>query len=438
MARIRKIEAIELLDSRGFPTVGVTVTTDAGVHGQAIVPSGASTGENEALELRDGDEARYIGKGVLRAVQHVNGPLAQLLVGETIYDQSRLDALMIESDGTPNKSRYGANALLAISMAIARAAAASVQMPLYRYLGGCHTPLLPCPMINIINGGAHADNRLDFQEFMIRPISAPSFHEALRMGCEIFHALKKLLKQKKEVTAVGDEGGFAPGFSSNEEALDSLLEAIELAGYEPGRQVSIAIDAAASEFYEAADQLYVEKKKRALGESYVTRSSTEMSHYLAELANRYPIDSLEDGLSERDWSGWKELTELLGKQLQLVGDDLFVTHPHFLMRGIKEKVANAILIKLNQIGTVTETLDTIRMAQAAGYRCIISHRSGETEDTFIADLAVACSAGQIKTGSVSRTDRVAKYNRLLQIEQELGREAGFCDSNRFSSSWRSR
>jgi enolase len=432
MSYIKSVHALEILDSRGFPTVHVTVTTDDGVIGSACVPSGASTGEHEALELRDGNKDRYFGKGVQQAVAHINGPIAQILVGKPVCDQIGLDRELIESDGTANKSTFGANAILGASMAVARAGAQSVRLPLYRYLGGCNTHILPCPMMNIINGGAHADNLLDFQEFMIRPIGAASFHEGLRWGAEIFHTLKKILKAQGHVTAVGDEGGFAPNLASNEAALDVIVQAIEQAGYKPGCQVTLALDCAASEFYDASSGMYTEKKRHARGQEYATRSSEQQVAYLAELCHKYPIDSIEDGLSENDWKGWHLLTEKLGHSIQLVGDDIFVTNVEFLQRGIAEKCANSILIKLNQIGTVTETLNAIHMAHSNGYTTVISHRSGETEDTFIADLAVASSSGQIKTGSLSRTDRVAKYNRLLVIESELGQQARYLDSNRAS------
>lgn len=419
MSYIRTVKAIEILDSRGFPTVQVTLTADEGIVATASVPSGASTGENEALELRDGEEGRYGGKGVQQAVAHVNGPIAQILIGEHLFDQRRLDLQMIAADGTANKGRFGANAILGASMALARAAALSAHMPLYRYLGGCSPHILPCPMMNIINGGAHADNALDFQEFMIRPVGAPTFKEALRWGAEIFQALKKLLKSEGHVTAVGDEGGFAPNLSSNEVALEMILRAIEKAGYTPGTQVTLALDCAASEFHDKITGRYREKKRCLAGQEFKERSSEEQVSYLETLVSKYPIDSIEDGLGEHDWQGWRLLTQRLGGQIQLVGDDLFVTNQKFLRRGFAEACANAILIKLNQIGTVTETLDVIFEAQRHSYKTIVSHRSGETEDTFIADLAVAASTGQIKTGSLSRTDRIAKYNRLLAIEAEL-------------------
>lgn len=430
MSYIRTVKATEILDSRGNPTIMVIVTTDRDLTAIASVPSGASTGQHEAVELRDGDASRYFGKGVQKAVAHVNGPLAQLLIGEHIFDQSRLDMMMISADGTENKSHLGANAILGISMAVARAAALTAKMPLYRYLGGCHACLLPCPMMNIINGGAHADNLLDFQEFMIRPVGAPTFHEAVRWGSEIFHTLKKILKAEGLVTAVGDEGGFAPNVESNEAALELILRAIEKAGYKPGIDVTLALDCAASEFYDKITKKYVEKKKMMQRKKdYQERSYYEQVEYLQELCEKYPIDSIEDGLAEDDWAGWEELSRKLNNKIQLVGDDLFVTNPKFLMKGIEKGIANAILIKPNQIGTITETLETIRLAQTHGYGTIISHRSGETEDTFIADLAVATNAGQIKTGSLSRTDRVAKYNRLLNIEEGLGESASYNNSS---------
>ncbi len=410
MAYVRHVEALEILDSRGNPTVKVSITTDQGLVACASVPSGASTGEHEAIELRDGDTSRYLGKGVERAVNHVNGPIAQILVGEHVYDQARLDALLIEADGTENKGRLGANAILGASLALARAGALTAKLPLYRYLGGTNAHVLPCPMMNIINGGAHADNSLDFQEFMIRPIGASSFKEALRWGAEIFHHLKKLLHTEGLATSVGDEGGFAPNVKSHEEALDLILTAIEKAGLKPGSQVTLALDCACSELYDRATGLY-----------FKDQTSEQLVDYLAGLCSKYPIDSIEDGCDQNDWKGWKLLTEKLGSKIQIVGDDVFVTNPKFLKRGIEQHVANAILIKLNQIGTLTETLETIRIAQNSHYGTVISHRSGETEDCFIADLAVAVNSGQIKTGSLSRMDRVSKYNRLLAIEAGLGK-----------------
>src|SRR6185437_5159085 len=420
MDAIATLAARQILDSRGNPTVECDLTLASGARGRAAVPSGASTGEHEAVELRDGDASRFLGKGVTRAVTNVNQVLAPALVGHDVSDQSLLDRRLIELDGTPNKSRLGANAILAVSMAAARARAAAQGLPLYRSLGGSEAVTLPVPMMNILNGGAHADNNVDFQEFMVMPVGAPSFSEALRWGVETFHALKAVLKKRGYVTAVGDEGGFAPSVKSNEEAMEVVLEAVAKAGYQPGAQIAIALDPAASEFYDANAQRYVFKKsdKRAL-------TSAQMAEFWANWARQYPIVSIEDGMAEDDWTGWKTLTDLAGSRLQLVGDDLFVTNPARLQRGIEAGVANAILIKLNQIGTVTETLEAIRLGRSHGYASIISHRSGETEDTFIADFAVATNAGQIKTGSASRTDRVAKYNQLLRIEAELGAAARF-------------
>lgn len=430
MSYIRSIKAIEILDSRGNPTLKVILTTDLGITAEASVPSGASTGEHEAHELRDSDDARYFNKGVKAAVSHVNRQISDLLIGEHIFDQKRLDMMLIAADGTENKSRFGANAILGASMAIARAAALTAKMPLYRYLGGCHTYILPCPMINIINGGAHADNSLDFQEFMIRPKGAPSFREAVRYGAEIFHTLKDILKKAHHVTAVGDEGGFAPNLKSNEEAIEIILMAIEKAGYKAGKDVSIALDCAASEFFDKSLSLYIEKKKKQKGEAYAEKTTEEQVDYLKELVSKYPIDSIEDGLAENDWVGWKLLTEKLQGKAQIVGDDLFVTNPKYLQKGIMLKAADAILVKPNQIGTLTETLEAVRLAQTNGFAAVISHRSGETEDTMIADIAVAVNSGQIKTGSLSRTDRVAKYNRLLSIESGLEGIAVYKDSNK--------
>lgn len=429
MTYIRSVKALEILDSRGNPTLEVTVTTDDGLLARASVPSGASTGEQEALELRDQNQQRYFGKGVELARSHVNGPIAQLLIGEHVLDQTHLDHLLIEADGTENKSRFGANAILGVSLALARVGAMTSRLPLYRYIGGCLTTILPCPMMNIINGGAHADNSLDFQEFMIRPTGASSFREAIRWGAEIFHTLKGILKSEGQVTAVGDEGGFAPNLGSTEEALEMILLAIKKAGYTAGTQVSLALDCAASEFYDKAEKRYIEKKKKKRKERFVERTSEEQVDYLEKLCSQYPIDSIEDGLDENDWTGWRILTERLGKKVQIVGDDIFVTNPRLLQQGIDKQIANSILVKLNQIGTLTETLETIRLAHTHGYTTVISHRSGETEDSFIADLAVATNAGQIKTGSLSRTDRVAKYNRLLSIEDGLGDVALYQDSN---------
>lgn len=418
MSVIEHIDALEILDSRGNPTIQVTVTTSAGAEGTAAVPSGASTGENEAMELRDKDKNRYFGKGVTKAVANVMGPLSALLLGKDIFDQIRIDQSMIEADGTPNKSKFGANSILGISLAAARAAATELHMPLFRYIGGLHAHVLPCPMMNIINGGVHADNMLDFQEFMIRPIGAPSFSEAVRWGAEIFHTLKNLLQEGGYSTSVGDEGGFAPNLDSNEAALDFILKAIEKAGFKTDK-VTIALDCAASEFYDKSEGRYVEMKKKKKGDKYLARTPEEQVDYLASLCDKYPIDSIEDGLGQNNWEGWKVLTEKLGKKIQLVGDDLFVTNTKFLKKGIESKIANAILIKVNQIGTLTETLDAIELAKQNGYATIISHRSGETADSTIADIAVATNSGQIKTGSLSRSDRISKYNRLLDIEDKL-------------------
>jgi len=417
-ATIVDIQAREILDSRGNPTVEADVILESGVVGRAAVPSGASTGEHEAVELRDNDGARYGGKGVLMAVQNIEETIAPGLAGADATDQMGIDAALIEMDGTPNKSNLGANAILAVSMAVARAAADELGMPLWRYLGGPLTRVMPVPMMNILNGGAHSTNTVDFQEYMIVPVGAESFSEALRMGAEVFHALKKVLVKRKLSTGVGDEGGFAPDLKSDEEALKVVMEAIEAAGFAPGKDIAIALDPAASELYK--DGKYTFKKSGA-----GTRDSGGMVELYTKWIDTYPIVSIEDGLSEDDWDGWKLLTESIGDRCQLVGDDLFVTNTDRLARGIEEGIANSILIKLNQIGTLTETLECVRMAHFNGYRTIMSHRSGETEDTFIADLAVGTSAGQIKTGSASRTDRVAKYNQLLRIEQQLGGAAEF-------------
>ena len=435
--KITRVHARQVIDSRGNPTVEADVYVAAGTRGRAAVPSGASTGEHEALELRDADKSRYLGKGVLKAVGNVNTEIAKSVVGMDAGDQRALDKRMIELDGSPTKARLGANAILAVSMAAARAAAAAQNLPLYKYLARYSTnssaTLLPVPMMNILNGGAHADSSVDFQEFMVMPVGAPNFSEALRWGVEIFHALKSALKKHGYSTAVGDEGGFAPSCKSNEEAIQIVLEAITAAGYKPGEQVGIALDPAASEFYDKASGKYVFKKS-----DKSTHSSEDMVEYWARWVEKYPIVSLEDGMGEEDWPGWKKLTEKLGaksssKRIQLVGDDIFVTNTEIFARGINQSIANAILIKLNQIGTVTETIDAIELARKAGYNSIISHRSGETEDTFIADLAVATAAGQIKTGSASRTDRIAKYNQLLRIEEELGAAARFPGRSIFSA-----
>jgi enolase len=422
--RITHVRARQILDSRGNPTVEADVHLSGGALGRAAVPSGASTGEHEAIELRDGDKSRYLGKGVLRAVHNVNAEIGPAVAGINAADQTALDRRLIELDGTPNKGRLGANAILAVSMAAARAAAAQGEKPLYRHLAQFSSlqaaVTLPVPMMNILNGGAHADNSVDVQEFMVMPVGAPSFSEALRAGVEVFHALKAVLKKRGQSTGVGDEGGFAPNLRSNEEAIQSVLEAITAAGYKPGEQVAIALDPAASEFYDKSSGKYVFKKS-----DKSARTPAEMAEFWAGWARQYPIVSIEDGMGEEDWDGWKLLTRKIGAQTQLVGDDIFVTNTKIFARGIEQKIGNAILIKLNQIGTVTETIEAIEMARRAGYASIVSHRSGETEDTFIADLAVASSCGQIKTGSASRTDRIAKYNQLLRIEEELGAAARF-------------
>jgi len=422
--RITHVRARQILDSRGNPTVEAEVFLAGGHMGRAAVPSGASTGEHEALELRDGDKTRYLGKGVLKAVNNANAEIGPAVAGMNAADQIALDRRMIQLDGTPTKSRLGANAILAVSMAAARAAAAQLDLPLYKYLAryssDSSASTLPVPMMNILNGGAHADNSVDFQEFMVMPVGAPSFSEALRAGVEVFHTLKGVLKKRGQSTSVGDEGGFAPNLRSNDEALQAVLEAIQGAGYKPGEQVAVALDPASSEFYDKESKKYVFKKS-----DKSVHSSEEMTVFWKNWARQYPIVSLEDGMGEEDWEGWKLLTRELGAGTQLVGDDIFVTNTKIFARGIEQKIGNAILIKLNQIGSVTETIEAIEMARKAGYASIISHRSGETEDTFIADLAVATGAGQIKTGSASRTDRIAKYNQLLRIEQELGAGARF-------------
>ncbi len=424
MSLIEQVWAREILDSRGNPTLEAEVILESGEQGRAAVPSGASTGENEAVELRDGDEARYAGKGVLQAVENVNEKISRELEGLDALDQSLIDDTLLELDGTDNKSNLGANALLAVSMATARAAASFQELPLYRYLGGVNAKTLPTPMMNIINGGAHADNNVDFQEFMIMPVGAASFSEALRAGAEIFHHLKSVLKKRGLATSVGDEGGFAPNLKSNEEAIETILEAIEKAGYTAGDDVMIALDPAASEFFDGANYVFKKSDKRKL-------SSDEMVAYWADWCEKYPIISIEDGLAENDWDGWRKITEQLGRKIQLVGDDLFVTNVKFLQRGIDEGAANSILIKVNQIGTLTETLDAIELAKTNNMTAVISHRSGETEDSFIADLAVATNAGQIKTGSLSRSDRIAKYNQLLRIEEDLGDAARYLGRKSF-------
>jgi len=419
MSQIVSVHAREILDSRGNPTIEVEVVTASGASGRAAVPSGASTGENEALELRDGDKARYLGKGVLKAVHNVNNVIAEEVMGMDVTDQIGLDQKMIDLDGTPTKSNLGANAILGVSLASAKAAAAYHGLPLYRYIGGTNARVLPVPMMNIINGGAHSDAPIAFQEFMIRPKGATSFAEGLRMGAEVFHSLKKVLKERGLSTAVGDEGGFAPALKGTEDALESIIKAISAAGYKPGSDVTIALDCAASEFF--ADGVYNYAKFE--GEKGKILTPAQQVDYLAELVSKYPIDSIEDGMSEHDWDGWKLLTDKLGSKIQIVGDDLFVTNVEYLEKGISLGCANSILIKLNQIGTLTETLNCIEMAHRAGYTTVTSHRSGETEDSTIADVAVATNSGQIKTGSLSRTDRIAKYNQLLRIEEELGANA---------------
>ncbi len=422
MYTITDIVAREILDSRGNPTVEVDVHLSSGVVGRAAVPSGASTGEHEAVELRDGDEARYMGKGVLKAVENVNSGIAPELIGFDVRDQVIIDERLCDLDGTPNKEKLGANAILGVSLACARAAAEALDLPLFRYLGGTGAALLPVPLMNILNGGAHADNNVDIQEFMIAPAGVPSFQEALRAGSEVYHALKKILKEKGHRTSVGDEGGFAPDLSSNEEALDLIVAAIERAGYAPGRDVLVALDPAASGFYRG-DHYYLE------AEAEPRKSAEELVEYWKGLVERYPIFSIEDGLDENDWDGWKHMTEVLGDRIQIVGDDLFVTNTERIRSGIAMGVANSVLIKVNQIGTLTETLQAVEMAHKAGYTTVISHRSGETEDTTIADFAVACNAGQIKTGAPCRTERVAKYNQLLRIEEALGAAARYAGPN---------
>jgi enolase len=422
--KIIAVHGREIIDSRGNPTVEADVRLEGGILGRGAVPSGASTGEHEAIELRDGDKSHYLGKGVSKAVGHINAEITKAVVGMDASDQRALDKRMIDADGTPNKSNFGANAILAVSMAAARAAASAAGKPLYKYLSkyssDASANLLPVPMMNILNGGAHADNSVDVQEFMVMPLGAPSFHEALRWGVEVFHNLKAVLKKNGYSTAVGDEGGFAPNLKSNEEALDRVMEAITAAGYKPGEQIFIALDPAASEFYDPAKKKYVFKKS-----DKSERTSEEMAAFWQNWVRQYPIVSIEDGLAENDWDGWKIVTKALGGKIQLVGDDVFVTNPKIFARGISEGIANAILIKLNQIGSVTETIEAVEMARKAKYAAIVSHRSGETEDPFIADFAVAMGTGQIKTGSASRTDRIAKYNQLLRIEEELGSAARF-------------
>lgn len=427
MPYITDVYAREILDSRGNPTVEVEVYTESGAFGRGLVPSGASTGEHEAVELRDGDKGRYSGKGVEKAVENVNTTIADALLGWDILDQQGIDQMMIQLDGTPNKGKLGANAILGVSIAVARAAADFLGVPLYQYLGGFNTKVLPTPMMNIVNGGSHSDAPIAFQEFMILPVGAPSFKEALRWGAEVFHALKSILHDRGLVTAVGDEGGFAPSFEGTEDGVKTILEAIKKAGLKPGEDVYLGFDVAASEFYDNGVYDY----SKFEGDKGSKRSAEEQVDYLEELVNKYPIISIEDGMDENDWEGWKLLTDRLGDKVQLVGDDLFVTNTEILERGIKNGIGNSILIKINQIGTLTETFDAIEMAKKAGYTAVVSHRSGETEDSTIADIAVATNAGQIKTGSLSRTDRIAKYNQLLRIEDSLGEIAKYDGLNSF-------
>nr|4EWJ_A Chain A, Enolase 2 [Streptococcus suis]4EWJ_B Chain B, Enolase 2 [Streptococcus suis] len=430
MSIITDVYAREVLDSRGNPTLEVEVYTESGAFGRGMVPSGASTGEHEAVELRDGDKSRYLGLGTQKAVDNVNNVIADAIIGFDVRDQQAIDRAMIALDGTPNKGKLGANAILGVSIAVARAAADYLEVPLYTYLGGFNTKVLPTPMMNIINGGSHSDAPIAFQEFMILPVGAPSFKEGLRWGAEVFHALKKILKARGLVTAVGDEGGFAPKFEGTEDGVETIIEAIEAAGYEAGENgIMIGFDCASSEFYDKERKVYDYTKFE--GEGAAVRTSAEQIDYLEELVNKYPIITIEDGMDENDWDGWKALTERLGKRVQLVGDDFFVTNTDYLARGIKEGAANSILIKVNQIGTLTETFEAIEMAKEAGYTAVVSHRSGETEDSTIADIAVATNAGQIKTGSLSRTDRIAKYNQLLRIEDQLGEVAVYKGLNSF-------
>ena len=424
MSIITDVYAREVLDSRGNPTLEVEVYTESGAFGRGMVPSGASTGEHEAVELRDGDKSRYLGLGTQKAVDNVNNIIAEAIIGYDVRDQQAIDRAMIALDGTPNKGKLGANAILGVSIAVARAAADYLEVPLYTYLGGFNTKVLPTPMMNIINGGSHSDAPIAFQEFMIMPVGAPTFKEGLRWGAEVFHALKKILKERGLVTAVGDEGGFAPKFEGTEDGVETILKAIEAAGYEAGENgIMIGFDCASSEFYDKERKVYDYTKFE--GEGAAVRTSAEQIDYLEELVNKYPIITIEDGMDENDWDGWKALTERLGKKVQLVGDDFFVTNTDYLARGIQEGAANSILIKVNQIGTLTETFEAIEMAKEAGYTAVVSHRSGETEDSTIADIAVATNAGQIKTGSLSRTDRIAKYNQLLRIEDQLGEVAEY-------------
>ena len=430
MSIITDVYAREVLDSRGNPTLEVEVYTESGAFGRGMVPSGASTGEHEAVELRDGDKSRYLGLGTQKAVDNVNNVIADAIIGFDVRDQQAIDRAMIALDGTPNKGKLGANAILGVSIAVARAAADYLEVPLYTYLGGFNTKVLPTPMMNIINGGSHSDAPIAFQEFMIVPVGAPSFKEGLRWGAEVFHALKKILKARGLVTAVGDEGGFAPKFEGTEDGVETIIEAIEAAGYEAGENgIMIGFDCASSEFFDKERKVYDYTKFE--GEGAAVRTAAEQIDYLEELVNKYPIITIEDGMDENDWDGWKALTERLGKRVQLVGDDFFVTNTDYLARGIKEGAANSILIKVNQIGTLTETFEAIEMAKEAGYTAVVSHRSGETEDSTIADIAVATNAGQIKTGSLSRTDRIAKYNQLLRIEDQLGEVAVYKGLNSF-------
>ena len=424
MSIITEVFARQILDSRGNPTIEAEVVTENGIVGRAAVPSGASTGVHEAMEMRDGDKAKYMGRGVLKAVENINNEINDALVGEYVFDQNDIDRIMLDLDGTDNKSKLGANAILAVSLAVAKAAAEEAGQPLYRYIGGVNANTLPIPLMNILNGGSHADNSIDFQEFMIMPVNAPTFSESLRMGVEVFHHLKNVLKSKGYSTNVGDEGGFAPNIKSNEEAIETVLEAIEKAGYRPGEDIYIAMDAAVSEMYNTESGIYTFHKS-----DNRRMNSSELVAYWKEWTSKYPILSIEDGLAEDDWDGWKLLTEALGSKIQLVGDDLFVTNVKRLQMGIDQKVANSILVKVNQIGTLTETINTVNLATKNSYTNIMSHRSGETEDTTIADLAVALNSGQIKTGSASRSDRVAKYNQLIRIEEELGDSAYFPGKN---------
>ena len=421
MTLIQDVKAREIIDSRGNPTVEVDITLECGVKGRAAVPSGASTGENEALELRDGDKGRFLGRGVLKAVENVNTVIAEAIIGMDATKQTEIDKVLLELDGTKTKSNLGANAMLGVSMAVAKAAAEALEMPLYRYIGGTNAKVLPVPMMNIVNGGSHSDAPIAFQEFMIRPVGAPTFRESIRYGAEIFHSLKAVLHDRGLSTAVGDEGGFAPTFNGTEDALETIIKAIEKAGYVAGKDVMIGLDCASSEFYK--DGIYDYSKFE--GATGAKRTSDEQVAYLEELISKYPIDSIEDGMAENDWAGWEKLTAAIGSKCQLVGDDLFVTNVEYLKKGIETKCANSILVKVNQIGTLTETMDAIEMAHRAGYTSVTSHRSGETEDATIADIAVATNSGQIKTGSMSRSDRMAKYNQLLRIEEELGADAVF-------------